>query len=140
MCGQGTICTFLLPTTTTEDDHSKRYQLFSKYTPELLASKEIQDELKEFPFTPGPYVPGEKQPIRRRVRRRLREAQRISAEDLEYMQQHPEDMEWLERKVKPRFWQSFLAQIEVRLKEKDEEERLRTTTSPPPDDSRLDSS
>ncbi|KAJ5180069.1 hypothetical protein N7492_003279 [Penicillium capsulatum] len=103
----------------------------AKYTPELLASKGIQDELKEIPFTPGPYLPREKQPIRRRVRRKLREAQRIPDEELEYMQRHPEDMEWLERKVKPRFWENFLAQIEARPKEKEEEERLRITASPP---------
>ena len=65
----------------------------------------------------------EKQPIRRRVRGRLREAQRIPDEELEYMQQHPEDMEWLERKVKPRFWENFLAQIEVRPEKKEEETR-----------------
>ncbi|KAH8425902.1 uncharacterized protein LDX57_003643 [Aspergillus melleus] len=109
-----------------------------KYTPDLLASKEVQDELKEIPFTPGPYVPREKPPIRRVVRRRLREAQRIPDEELEYMQQHPEDMEWLERKVKPRFWANFLAQIEARPREKEEEERLGVTSGPLPDDVRLE--
>lgn len=41
------------------------------------------------------------------------------------MQQHPEGMEWLERKVKPRFWENFLTQIEVRPKEKEREEEER---------------
>ena len=47
------------------------------------------------------------------MRRRLREAQRIPDYEMEYMRAHPEEMEWLQRKVKPRFWESFVAQMEA---------------------------
>ncbi|KAH8698362.1 hypothetical protein BGW36DRAFT_144683 [Talaromyces proteolyticus] len=100
--------------------------------PELLQSKEVQDELKEFPFTPGSYERIQDHHIRHIVKRRLRRMQRIPDRELEYMKEHPEDMEWLEKKVKPRFWSDFLAQIESRPKEKEEERRLGITHGPPP--------
>jgi hypothetical protein len=93
--------------------------------PELLQSEEVQAELKEMPFTLPPWEPYEKPPIRETVRKRLRRVQTIPDKELEYMKEHPEDMEWLEKKVKPRFWSNFLAQIESRPRENEEQERLR---------------
>lgn len=88
--------------------------------PELLRVKGVRDELEdEVPFTvtrsaSGPW---ERPPVREIVRMRLRKAQRVSDAEVEYMVQHPKDMEWLERKVRPRFWANFLAQIEARRKD-----------------------
>ncbi|PWY87973.1 hypothetical protein BO94DRAFT_534977 [Aspergillus sclerotioniger CBS 115572] len=101
--------------------------------PTLLESHEIQSELNEIPFTPRPFTQEEREarektPVQRIVRRRLRKAQFIPLEELEYMRDHPEEMEWLERKVKPRFWGKFLEQLEgiERLRaEEDEQRRLR---------------
>lgn len=50
--------------------------------------------------------------------------------DLEYMKEHPGDMEWLQRKVKPRFWKEFLTQMESRPKEREEEEKRRAILGP----------
>ncbi|KAI9925862.1 hypothetical protein MW887_005668 [Aspergillus wentii] len=91
-----------------------------KPTPQLLQNEEVQAELKDIPFTPGPDEPYEKPPVPRTVRRRLRKAQAIPNRELEHLMVHPEDMEWLERKVKPRFWANLLGQIERRRKEKEE--------------------
>ncbi|GKZ32819.1 hypothetical protein AbraIFM66950_002452 [Aspergillus brasiliensis] len=82
--------------------------------PDLLKDEEVQAELKEVPFTPGPSDHGEIPPIRDIVRRRLRKAQFLSRRELDYMAGHPEDQEWLRREVKPRFWANFLEQIERR--------------------------
>lgn len=90
--------------------------------PELLQSSEVQAELKEVPFTEPPLDPEsyERPPIRKIVRTRLRKDMRVPDSELVYMKEHPEDMEWLEKKVKPRFWANFLAQIESRPKEREE--------------------
>ncbi|GKZ26313.1 hypothetical protein AbraIFM66951_002255 [Aspergillus brasiliensis] len=94
--------------------------------PDLLKDEEVQAELKEVPFTPGPSDRGEIPPMRDIVRRRLRKAQFLSRRELDYMAMHPEDQEWLRRKVKPRFWTNFLEQMERRgrqeKKENEEEE------------------
>ncbi|GLB11179.1 hypothetical protein AtubIFM57258_007599 [Aspergillus tubingensis] len=89
--------------------------------PDLLQSEDIQAELKEVPFTPGPSDCGEIPPMRDIVRRRLRKAQFLSKRELDYMAEHPEDQEWLERKLKPRFWANFLEQMGKRAKEKETE-------------------
>ncbi|PYH35348.1 uncharacterized protein BO87DRAFT_415036 [Aspergillus neoniger CBS 115656] len=89
--------------------------------PDLLQSEEIQAELKEVPFTPGPSDRGEIPPMRDIVRRRLRKAQFLSKRELDYMAEHQEDQEWLERKLKPRFWANFLEQMEKRAKERETE-------------------
>ncbi|KAK6838761.1 hypothetical protein RU639_000378 [Aspergillus parasiticus] len=96
-----------------------------KPMPELLQSKDVQDELKELPFTPQPYEQ-ERAPVRETVRTRLRRAQGIPMEELHYMKEHPEDMAWLERKVKPGFWSQFLAQLNSHYKAKEEEKTLQS--------------
>lgn len=55
------------------------------------------------------------------VRRRLRKAQFLSRRELDYMAEHPEDQEWLQRKVKPRFWANFLEQMERRGKQNEDD-------------------
>ncbi|KAB8266998.1 hypothetical protein BDV30DRAFT_55589 [Aspergillus minisclerotigenes] len=100
--------------------------------PELLQSKDVQDELKEVPFTPQREVGWKKRPIREIVRIRLCKAQIIPKKELDYMKEHPEDMEWLERKVKPRFWSQFLAQLNSHYQAKEEEkayQSLHVTTT-----------
>lgn len=42
---------------------------------------------------------------------------------IEYLKEHPEDMEWLKRKLRPRFYDNLLAQIEARPRENDEDEK-----------------
>ena len=42
---------------------------------------------------------------------------------IEYLKEHPEDMEWLKRKLRPRFYDNLLAQIEARPREKEEDEK-----------------
>ena len=37
------------------------------------------------------------------------------------MAEHPEDQEWLQRKVKPRFWANFLEQMERRGRQNEDE-------------------
>lgn len=98
---------------------TKHYRSIPK--PDLLQSEDIQAELKEVPFTPGPSDHGEIPPMRDIVRRRLRKAQFLSKRELDYMAEHPEDQEWLERKLKPRFWANFLEQMEKRAKERETE-------------------
>ncbi|GLB07391.1 hypothetical protein AtubIFM57258_002725 [Aspergillus tubingensis] len=80
--------------------------------PQILQFEDVQAELKSVPFTPAPYEPSEKPPVRDIVRRRLRSARRIPVRELDHMRDHPEDMEWLERKVRPRFWTNFLEQLQ----------------------------
>ncbi|PYH66919.1 uncharacterized protein BO88DRAFT_427512 [Aspergillus vadensis CBS 113365] len=80
--------------------------------PQILQFEDVQAELKSVPFTPAPYEPSEKPPVRDIVRRRLRSARRIPVRELDHMRDHPEDMEWLERKVRPRFWTKFLEQLQ----------------------------
>lgn len=94
--------------------------MYSKPRPELLQLKEVQAELKQVPFTEPPPGPYKRDPIREIVRIRLRKDMKIPAREIKYMKEHPEDMEWLERKVKPRFWSNFLAQIESLPKEEEE--------------------
>lgn len=89
----------------------------------MLQSEEVKAHLKKVPFTEPPPKPPKERPIRDSVRSKLRKDKRINDSELEYMKEHPEDMEWLERKVKPRFWSNFLAQIKSRPREKEEEER-----------------
>lgn len=77
------------------------------------------------PFTPptpliGPHKPT---PIRKIVRSRLRGEERIMDRHIEYLKEHPEDMEWLKRKLRPRFYDNLLAQIEARPREKEEDEK-----------------
>ncbi|RDW93706.1 uncharacterized protein DSM5745_01028 [Aspergillus mulundensis] len=88
---------------------------------EMLQIKDIQDELKETPFTPKPRSkPGQsdegedKPSVREMVRMRLRGLERVPNSELEYVRSHPEDMEWLKRKLRPRFYESLLKQIEDR--------------------------
>lgn len=42
---------------------------------------------------------------------------------IEYLKEHPEDMEWLKRKLRPRFYDNLLAQIEARPRENEENEK-----------------
>ena len=42
---------------------------------------------------------------------------------IEYLKEHPEDMEWLKRKLRSRFYDNLLAQIEARPREKEEDEK-----------------
>ncbi|OJZ85807.1 hypothetical protein ASPFODRAFT_46874 [Aspergillus luchuensis CBS 106.47] len=79
--------------------------------PQILQFEDVQAELKSVPFTPAPYEPLEKPPVRDIVRRRLRSARRIPVRELDHMRDHPEDMVWLE-KVRPRFWTNFLEQLQ----------------------------
>lgn len=94
----------------------------SKSKPEILQSKEVQDELKRIPFTPKPSESRERPPIPVIVRKRLRSGQKILGKELRYMAEHPEDMEWLKTKVRPRFWSSFLDQMD-NIEEKEAEEK-----------------
>ncbi|GKZ31581.1 hypothetical protein AbraIFM66950_000156 [Aspergillus brasiliensis] len=93
---------------------------------QILQFEDVQAELNNVPFTPAPYEPSEKPPIRDIVRRRLRSARKIPVRELDYMRDHPEDMEWLERKVKPRFWSNFLEQLRdiEKSREWEEEQRI----------------
>ncbi|PWY78984.1 hypothetical protein BO83DRAFT_406610 [Aspergillus eucalypticola CBS 122712] len=94
--------------------------------PQILQFEDVQAELKSVPFTPAPYKPSEKPPVRDIVRRRLRSARRIPVRELDHMRDHPEDMEWLDRKVKPRFWTNFLEQLRniEKTREWEEEQRI----------------
>ena len=80
--------------------------------PQILQFEDVQAELKSVPFTQAPYEPSEKLPVRDIVRRRLRSAQRIPVRELDHIRDRPEDMEWLERKVRPRFWTNFMEQLQ----------------------------
>lgn len=79
---------------------------------QILQFEDVQAELKSVPFTQAPYEPSGKLPVRDVVRRRLRSAQRIPVRELDHMRDHPEDVEWLARKVRPRFWTSFMEQLQ----------------------------
>lgn len=58
-------------------------------------------------------------PIRESVRDWLRCAAQVPARELEYMKDHPEDMDWLQRKVRPRFWANFAKQMVAHFPEDD---------------------
>ena len=57
------------------------------------------------------------------MRRRLRGEERIMDRHIEYLKEHPEDMEWLKRKLRSRFYDNLLAQIEARPRENEEDEK-----------------
>ncbi|GAT30939.1 hypothetical protein RIB2604_03701480 [Aspergillus luchuensis] len=106
------------------DDFGYSHRIIDK--PQILQFEDVQVELKSVPFTPAPYEPSEKPPVRDIVRRMLRSARRIPVRELDHMRDHPEDMEWLERKVKPRFWTNFLEQLRniEKTREWEEEQRI----------------
>ncbi|RDW93707.1 uncharacterized protein DSM5745_01029 [Aspergillus mulundensis] len=123
-------CFFLIDTGTAEDDEQVPVLAFEwtgaefKPRPDILQSSDVVEELKHTPFTPRPRSPGRKErPVKKRVRDMLRAAERVPDAQLEYIQQHPEDMEWLKQKLRPRFYANLLAQIEARPGEREEDER-----------------
>lgn len=85
--------------------------------PELLKSADVQEQLKNHPFTPQPGKVREKLPIRESVRGWLRSVAKVPVHELEYMKDHPEDMDWLQRKLRPRFWANFTQQMEAQFPE-----------------------
>lgn len=87
--------------------------------PELLQSADVQEQLKNHPFTPQRGKVREKPPIRESVRGWLRSAAKVPTHELEYMKDHPEDMDWLQRKLRPRFWANFVHQMEAQFPEDD---------------------
>ncbi|KAL4911116.1 hypothetical protein BDW74DRAFT_142470 [Aspergillus multicolor] len=98
---------------------------------EMLRINDIQDELKETPFTPKPRSKSgqskeeeEKEPSARdMVRMRLRGLEKVPNREPEHVKSHPEDMKWLKGKLRPRFYESLLKQIEARELEKSNEEQ-----------------
>ncbi|BCS23937.1 uncharacterized protein APUU_40381A [Aspergillus puulaauensis] len=94
-----------------------------KPMPGLLQSPDVQEELKATPFmTPPPSSePAKPYPVRKMVRSMLRSVERVPDWHLQYITGHPEDMEWLKRKLRPRFYENLLAQIEARPREKEED-------------------
>ncbi|KAE8146783.1 hypothetical protein BDV25DRAFT_169609 [Aspergillus avenaceus] len=125
-------CFFLIDYGTTSNDDDvpilcyewTGQDLQDKPFPELLQSKDVQDELKDMPFTPRRREPRERPPVRDIVRGRLRRTQHIRDRDIEHLKQHPEDMEWLQRKLKPRLWAKLLDQIESQPRRKEEEQKM----------------
>lgn len=94
--------------------------------PQLLQHEPVQEELTKYPFTPrpqSPVEPREPEPVRESVRYRLRATEWIPTRELDYLKEHPEDMEWLKRKVRPRFYANLLAQIEARPREDEEDQK-----------------
>ncbi|PLB43915.1 hypothetical protein P170DRAFT_64866 [Aspergillus steynii IBT 23096] len=65
------LCFFLVDHGTTENDDEVPILCYEwtgedfKFTPELLASKEVQDKLKEYPFTPATHEPDTYEPFSR---------------------------------------------------------------------------
>lgn len=87
--------------------------------PDLLKSAAVQEQIKIHPFTPQHGKVREKPPIRESVRGWLRSAAKVPAHELEYIKDHPEDMDWLQRKLRPRFWANFVQQMEAQFPEDD---------------------
>ncbi|KAF2220222.1 hypothetical protein BDZ85DRAFT_252167 [Elsinoe ampelina] len=80
--------------------------------PQLAAHPKVQKVLSsKIPFNPQPRgSEPERLPVRKAVRRMLRNLDRIPLEDLEYMRAHEEDQEWLRTHVRPRLWENFVYQ------------------------------
>jgi len=70
----------------------------------------IQTKLKEdFPFT-WQASKHAKRPRREMVKAKLYCDATLSNFDLEFMREHPEDMQWLKTHVRPRFWRKFVSE------------------------------
>ncbi|KAE8155066.1 hypothetical protein BDV25DRAFT_126215 [Aspergillus avenaceus] len=76
------------------------------------AFKRVQEELKKAPSSTFHTQKKEKRPVREKIRFKLRGAARINDMDVDWLEHHREDMEWLRGKLRPRFWDQLLVQIE----------------------------
>ncbi|KND87594.1 hypothetical protein TOPH_07718 [Tolypocladium ophioglossoides CBS 100239] len=86
-----------------------------KPLPQLAKDPKIQARLKGTPFTWQPKDPNRaKTPIRRLIKESLYCDEDISSTDLDYMREHPEDLQWLKGHIRPRFWRKFIAMLNAR--------------------------
>ncbi|KND87598.1 hypothetical protein TOPH_07717 [Tolypocladium ophioglossoides CBS 100239] len=68
----------------------------------LSKDPKIQAKLKGVPFTYQPKDPNRvKAPIRRLVKERLYCDESFWPEEMDYMREHPEDLQWLKGHVRP---------------------------------------
>ncbi|KAL3478060.1 hypothetical protein BJX99DRAFT_256828 [Aspergillus californicus] len=126
------LCFFLVDYGESENDEDVPVRCFEwdgqqfKPMPQLLRNAAVREELTNYPFTrpPPSGVPRvrEPEPVRKSVRGRLRATERIPDHELVHLKEHPEDMEWLKRKLRPRFYARLVSEMESRLKEDDEME------------------
>ena len=85
--------------------------MLRKLLPQLAKDPQIQAKLKEVPFTeepPDPSKKREKPPVRKLVKSMLYCDEHIPPEELQYMRDHPEELEWLKSNVRPRLWRKFV--------------------------------
>lgn len=86
-----------------------------KPLPQLAKDPEVQAKLIKYaPFTPQPSENREPRPIRRLIKSRLYDDSGLPNEEIEYMREHPEDLEWLKAHVRPRIWRKFVAVANAR--------------------------
>jgi hypothetical protein len=80
--------------------------------PQLAQDPIIHAKLKEdFPFTYRPDPQRAKRPIREIVKSRLYCDDNLPNSNMEFMREHPEDMQWLKTHVRPRFWRKFVSEM-----------------------------
>jgi hypothetical protein len=85
--------------------------------PNIPRPRKAHRLLKEVvPFTPRPREPGQKPRPKKSTRElcqsRLWHDSSIPYHDLDYMNKHPEDVEWLKNNVEPKFFERFQAQLD----------------------------
>ncbi|KAK2865076.1 hypothetical protein FQN49_003936 [Arthroderma sp. PD_2] len=87
-----------------------------KPMPHLAQEPAIQEMLKtDFSFTWKPRPKREPRPVRKNIKYRLYSDDGIPTEELKYIRDHPEDMQWLKENMRPRFWEKFLAVYNSRV-------------------------
>ena len=79
--------------------------------PQLTQDPKISAELKKsFPFTLQPSKKKE-YPIREIIKAKLSSESPLNDIELNHMRNHAEDRDWLRARLRPRFWQKLVSEV-----------------------------